>query len=159
MSAKHYIPVLCVNLRANIKYNSKTFADHGVVLTTDTDSFIIGQRIWVGGQRPGHIAYLGETHFAPGEWAGIVLDDPNGKNDGCVAGKRYFQCEPKRGIFSRLTRLTHEPLAVASSNSDVSLNISATRSTTSPSAPSGSVSPTQSVKSFMGRTPSSKFCV
>lgn len=82
------------------------------------------------------------------------MDDPNGKNDGCVSGKRYFQCEPKRGIFSRLTRLTREPLALASSNSDVSLNISATRSTTSPSA-QGSVSPTQSVKSFMGRTPSS----
>lgn len=33
-----------------------------------------------------------------------------GKNDGSVAGYRYFQCEAKRGIFSRLTRLTRSPL-------------------------------------------------
>lgn len=135
-------------------------SDHSIVLTSDTDSFIIGQRIWVGGIRPGHIAYIGETHFAPGDWAGIVLDDPNGKNDGCVAGKRYFQCEAKRGIFSRLTRLTREPIAGGqSSTSDVSMNVSSL-SMASPSR-SGTVSPTQSVKSFatMGRTPSSKFFI
>lgn len=53
--------------------------DQGIVLTTDTDSFIIGQRVWVGGVRPGHIAYIGETHFAPGDWAGVVLDEPSGE--------------------------------------------------------------------------------
>ncbi|XP_043254578.1 restin homolog isoform X2 [Colletes gigas] len=82
-----------------------------VVLTEDTDSFIIGDRVWVGGTKPGSIAYIGETQFAPGDWAGVVLDEPIGKNDGSVAGCRYFQCEPKRGIFSRLTRLTRQPLA------------------------------------------------
>ncbi|XP_037047111.1 restin homolog isoform X5 [Bradysia coprophila] len=127
-------------------------SDQGTILTANTDSFIIGQRVWVGGIRPGLIAYIGETHFAPGEWAGVVLDDPNGKNDGCVAGKRYFQCEPKRGIFSRLTRLTREPLpGGASSTSDLSMNVSS-RSITSPSR-SGTVSPTQSMKSFSGKTP------
>ncbi|XP_038215361.1 restin homolog isoform X5 [Zerene cesonia] len=85
-------------------------SDHSVVLTEDTDSFIIGERVWVGGTKPGQIAYIGETQFAPGDWAGIVLDDPIGKNDGSVAGVRYFQCPEKRGVFSRLTRLTREPL-------------------------------------------------
>jgi Dynactin complex subunit involved in mitotic spindle partitioning in anaphase B len=33
-----------------------------------------------------------------------------GKNDGSVAGIRYFQCEARRGVFSRLTRLTRTPL-------------------------------------------------
>ncbi|XP_015603159.1 restin homolog isoform X2 [Cephus cinctus] len=84
-----------------------------VVLTVDTDSFIIGDRVWVGGTKPGSIAYIGETKFAPGDWAGIVLDEPIGKNDGSVVGTRYFQCEPKRGIFSRLTRLTRQPLSDA----------------------------------------------
>lgn len=53
-------------------------SDQGIVLTADTDSFIIGQKVWVGGIRPGYIQYIGETHFAPGDWAGIVLDEPNG---------------------------------------------------------------------------------
>ncbi|XP_059057015.1 restin homolog isoform X2 [Achroia grisella] len=85
-------------------------SDHSVILTEDTDSFIIGERVWVGGTKPGQIAYIGETQFAPGEWAGIVLDEPIGKNDGSVAGVRYFQCSEKRGVFSRLTRLTRVSL-------------------------------------------------
>ncbi|KAK0174793.1 hypothetical protein PV327_010522 [Microctonus hyperodae] len=86
-------------------------SDTSVVLTEDTDSFIIGDRIWVGGTKPGSIAFIGETKFAPGEWAGVVLDEPIGKNDGSVAGTRYFQCASKHGIFSRLTRLTRYPLS------------------------------------------------
>ncbi|XP_017773474.1 PREDICTED: restin homolog isoform X2 [Nicrophorus vespilloides] len=85
-------------------------SDNSTVLTEDTDSFIIGQRVWVGGSKPGQIAYIGETQFAPGEWAGIVLDQPIGKNDGSVGGIRYFQCESKKGVFSRLTRLTRYPM-------------------------------------------------
>lgn len=49
------------------------------MLTEDTDSFIIGDRVWVGGTKPGQIAYIGETQFAPGEWAGVVLDEPVGQ--------------------------------------------------------------------------------
>lgn len=123
------------------------------MLTTDTDQFIIGQRVYVGGHRPGQIAFIGETQFAAGDWAGIVLDDTSGKNDGCVSGKRYFQCEPKRGIFSRLTRLTLYPLTDMADSPTNSMTTNA-RSFASPPR-SGTVSPTRSVSSYVGKSPAS----
>ncbi|XP_054711865.1 restin homolog isoform X2 [Uloborus diversus] len=83
------------------------------ILTENTDDFIIGDRVWVNGTKPGYIQYLGETRFSQGDWAGVVLDDNSGKNDGSVAGVRYFQCEPKRGVFARLYKLTRYPLVHA----------------------------------------------
>ncbi|KPP77194.1 hypothetical protein Z043_103404 [Scleropages formosus] len=71
-----------------------------------TENFRVGERVWVNGNKPGYIQFLGETQFAPGQWAGIVLDEPIGKNDGSVAGVRYFQCETLRGIFTRPSKLS-----------------------------------------------------
>lgn len=51
-----------------------------MILTEDTDSFIVGDRVWVRGTKPGRIAFIGETHFSPGDWAGIVLDEPIGES-------------------------------------------------------------------------------
>ncbi|XP_034101350.1 restin homolog isoform X9 [Drosophila albomicans] len=130
----------------NLSSINSAYTDHNsAVLTANTEQFIIGQRVWVGGLRSGQIAYIGETHFAPGDWAGIVLDEPNGKNDGCVSGKRYFQCEPKRGIFSRLTRLTIYPMSGAITPTSPLAKNSPERSRT--------VSPTASVRSSMLRSP------
>ena len=42
----------------------------------------------VSGTRLGTLRYLDVTDFAGGLWAGVELDDPVGKNDGCVAGTR-----------------------------------------------------------------------
>jgi len=42
----------------------------------------------VGGSKMGVIRYMGETDFAKGEWCGVELDEPLGKNDGAVAGTR-----------------------------------------------------------------------
>lgn len=38
----------------------------------------------------GRIAYVGKTAFAAGEWVGVELEAPEGKNDGSVNGKTYF---------------------------------------------------------------------
>lgn len=32
---------------------------------------------------------MGTTDFAAGEWCGVELDEPRGKNDGSVEGKRF----------------------------------------------------------------------
>ena len=54
----------------------------------------------------GEVKYIGEVHFKPGMWIGIQYDEPFGKNDGSVEGKRYFQCQPKYGGFVRVGNVT-----------------------------------------------------
>ncbi|XP_072261596.1 CAP-Gly domain-containing linker protein 2 [Pyxicephalus adspersus] len=73
--------------------------------------YVVGERVWVNGVKPGVVQYLGETQFAPGQWAGVVLDDPVGKNDGSVGGVRYFECPPLQGIFTRPSKLTRQLVA------------------------------------------------
>uniref|UniRef100_A0A5F9CDH9 CAP-Gly domain containing linker protein 2 n=1 Tax=Oryctolagus cuniculus TaxID=9986 RepID=A0A5F9CDH9_RABIT len=72
---------------------------------------VVGERVWVNGVKPGVVQYLGETQFAPGQWAGVVLDEPVGKNDGAVGGVRYFECPALQGIFTRPSKLTRQPAA------------------------------------------------
>lgn len=45
----------------------------------------------------GTLRFCGPTDFASGEWAGVELETPTGKNDGSVGGVHYFQCLPKHG--------------------------------------------------------------
>ncbi|CAH8821841.1 unnamed protein product [Trichobilharzia szidati] len=54
----------------------------------------------------GTVAFVGITQFSPGKWVGIILDEPKGKNNGTVQGKRYFTCEENFGIFVRPSQLT-----------------------------------------------------
>ncbi|TMS08545.1 CAP-Gly domain-containing linker protein 1 [Larimichthys crocea] len=84
----------------------------GVTSPTQEGSadFQIGERVWVNGNKPGYVQFIGGTQFAPGQWAGIVLDEPIGKNDGSVAGLRYFQCEDGKGIFTRPSKLSKTAL-------------------------------------------------
>uniref|UniRef100_A0A2S2P9Q3 Restin n=1 Tax=Schizaphis graminum TaxID=13262 RepID=A0A2S2P9Q3_SCHGA len=129
---------------------------NSVVLTEDTDKFIIGNRIWVGGTKPGQIAYIGETNFGNGDWAGIVLDEPIGKNDGSVSGTRYFQCEPKKGIFARLTNLTSAPLSSVE-DSMVQNSFAATKplgfSTPMPKRQGSTVTATKAAPKSISQTP------
>ncbi|CAJ1351818.1 unnamed protein product [Effrenium voratum] len=61
----------------------------------------------------GTVRFVGPTNFSEGEWIGIVLDKPVGKNDGKVKGKQYFDCPPNHGLFMRAKVLVPEELAAA----------------------------------------------
>ena len=56
--------------------------------------FKVGDRCEVdvpgaGGKRRGAVKFIGETHFKPDLlWVGVQYDEPLGKNDGSVEGKR-----------------------------------------------------------------------
>eukprot|EP00927_Polykrikos_kofoidii_P047491 TRINITY_DN41675_c0_g1_i1.p1 TRINITY_DN41675_c0_g1~~TRINITY_DN41675_c0_g1_i1.p1 ORF type:complete len:424 (-),score=75.24 TRINITY_DN41675_c0_g1_i1:25-1296(-) len=54
----------------------------------------------------GTVRFVGTTHFADGEWVGVELDQPVGKNDGFVKGVRYFSCRPFFGVFVRKHTVT-----------------------------------------------------
>jgi dynactin 1 len=61
----------------------------------------LGQVINLLDGRQATVRFIGSTHFAPGDWIGVELDDATGKNDGSVQGERYFDCEHGFGMFIR----------------------------------------------------------
>lgn len=72
----------------------------------------VGRRCRVGSEdaRRGVVRYVGEVKEIPagrGTWVGVQLDEPVGKNDGSIAGTRYWgeASELKHGVFVRPERV------------------------------------------------------
>ncbi|KAH7685351.1 tubulin-folding cofactor B protein [Dioscorea alata] len=54
------------------------------------------------GEKRGVVKFVGKAETAgPGYWVGIQYDEPLGKHDGTVKGKRYFDCPPQHGALLR----------------------------------------------------------
>ncbi|XP_056437594.1 kinesin-like protein KIF13B isoform X2 [Gadus chalcogrammus] len=65
-----------------------------------------GEYVAVGTNKTGTVRYVGPTDFAEGVWIGVELEVPAGKNDGSVAGRRYFLCNHGYGMLVRPDRVT-----------------------------------------------------
>jgi len=74
-----------------------------------------GKRCRVGGEdeKRGEVMYVGEVEEIPGgagKWVGVKLDEPVGRNDGTLGGKRYWGKDgdsggAKYGVFVRPERV------------------------------------------------------
>ncbi|XP_064200293.1 dynactin subunit 1-like isoform X2 [Anguilla rostrata] len=82
-------------------------------------SIKVGSQVEVIGKgHRGTVAYIGATLFSTGKWVGVILDEPHGKNDGNVQGKRYFTCEENHGIFVRQSQIQLTEDGAESTSSD-----------------------------------------
>ena len=84
-------------LKKFIYYKKPIVTRHADASTTSISSMVsqkdlrIGDRVIVSssqGSKTGVLRYVGTTEFALGEWCGVELDEPIGKNDGSVNDKR-----------------------------------------------------------------------
>lgn len=58
------------------------------------------------GSKRGEVMFVGKVEGLPlGYWVGVKYDEPIGKNDGSVKGKRLFECAPKYGGLVRPVNL------------------------------------------------------
>lgn len=65
----------------------------------------LGCKVTYGIGKTGVVRFVGETDFAAGEWVGLELARPDGKNNGEVNGRVYFSCGDNRGLFIKRSQV------------------------------------------------------
>ncbi|KAL5730151.1 hypothetical protein ACHQM5_003009 [Ranunculus cassubicifolius] len=93
------------------KYKEKLAAQYPYILETKASdkyrglcaNVKVGDRCEVEpGEKRGVVKYVGEAeNLGPGFWVGVEYDEPLGKHDGVVRGKRYFECPSLHGAMIR----------------------------------------------------------
>ena len=71
------------------------------------EGFLVNDRVIVDGLLKGTIRFIGRVSFSPVAVAGIELDEKVGNSDGTFRSKRYFTCNPDRGLFSPIANIAH----------------------------------------------------
>ena len=73
------------------------------VMTSIASKIKVGDRVEVApGGRRGEVKYVGKAEvLGAGYWVGVEYDEPVGKNDGSVKGRRCVECALDYGGFVR----------------------------------------------------------
>lgn len=95
--------------------------------------FQVGARVSVKG-KSGVVRFAGPTQFSTGQWVGIELDQPHGKNDGSVQGIRYFECESQssNGLYGLFVRPNTIDMSTSSRRLSTPTSTSSSRLSISP---------------------------
>lgn len=102
--------------------------------------FEIGDRVYAtgpSGERVlGTLLFKGNVQFAPGVWAGVELDSPEGRHNGMEDGVRYFTCRNRHGLIvpghdMATAHLGEGDVAEVPDNVDVRSSIESVKSVTS----------------------------
>ena len=104
--------------RLILQLNDASDVTHVEIDTTQKDALAHleeGKRVVVGGVKSGVLRFKGTVQFAPGLWAGVELDEPEGTNDGTKEGVAYFSCRAGHGLFVPPDKITQGRLNVEES--------------------------------------------
>lgn len=84
--------------------------------STTTDNLKVGDVVLLRKRGLGILRYKGPLHCDDGNvtWLGVELKTPDGKNDGTVQNKKYFNCAPNHGVFVQQVKRKIEPAELLS---------------------------------------------
>ncbi|KAK1936962.1 CAP-Gly domain-containing linker protein 1 [Phytophthora citrophthora] len=91
---------------APVRSNSVKHSQSEATTSPHSNSPEIGSRVCIRGKHAGVVMFTGCVHYAKGEFVGIALSSPVGKNDGSIKGVRYFECLPSHGLMVRPNEVT-----------------------------------------------------
>ncbi|XP_074654962.1 uncharacterized protein LOC141908707 [Tubulanus polymorphus] len=89
----------CANCDGKSVHNDMKFP------INEKENVEVGDHVVVRGNRTGFIRYIGHLDKISQPqiiFIGLELDAPVGRHDGCLDGKRYFQCKKEYGVFLTL---------------------------------------------------------
>lgn len=74
---------------------------------TPGGNFGIGSKVFISASgKMGIVKFVGEIDVADGIFIGVSLQEPSGKHDGELQGRRYFRSKPLHGVFCKPERCT-----------------------------------------------------
>merc|ERR1719184_3931 len=81
-----------------------------------TENLKVGDVVLLRKRGLGILRYKGPLHCDEDNvtWLGVELKTPDGKNDGTVQNKKYFNCAPNHGVFVQQVKRKIEPAELLS---------------------------------------------